>query len=196
MNESTFIQFAGWSALINGITSIASTITLVLMFTVAGFFGPINDAISVIWVLAFIPLAVLFYRLHQPVNAPLALTVTVVGIAAMLVFAVTQLLLTIGAVGFEQTLGLVLSMGAVVGLWALLNGFMARSGNTLPSAMTWLIIIFGVSFMITAVGWYQSGPQNPLVAIGFLIGAIAGPVWAIWLGRMLLIADLRFGIAD
>ena len=81
-------------------------------------------------------------------------------------------------------------------MWALLNGCLARSGGTLPGGMTWLLLIFGLSFMITAVGWYQSGPENPLVMIGFLIGAIAGPIWAIWLGRMLLIANLGFGIAD
>lgn len=190
MNETTFLQFAGWSAVINGISSIASTITLILMFAVAAFFGPVNDAISVIWCLSFIPLGVLFYRMHQPVNAPLSLITAVVGIAAMLIFAVAQMLLVLRVVTFEQSVGLVLSMGAIIGLWALLNGLMARSGSTLPPAMTWLLILFGVSFMITAVGWYQSGPQNPLVAGGFLIGAIAGPVWAIWLGRMLLAADL------
>jgi hypothetical protein len=196
MNGTTLTQLAGWSAVINGLTSIASTITLILMFAVAAFFGPVNDAISVVWGLTFIPLAFLFYRLHQPVNAPLSLIVTVIGIAAMLVFSIAQLLLVLRVVGFEQSLGLVLSMGALIGLWALLNGFLARSGGTLPGGMTWLLIIFGLSFMITAVGWYQSGPQNPLVAAGFLIGAVAGPIWAIWLGRMLLMSDLGFRMAD
>lgn len=196
MIGTTFTQIAGWSALINGITSIASTITLILMFTVAGFFGPINDAISVIWVLAFIPLAILFYQMHQPINAPLALIAAVVGIAAMMVFAVAQMLLVLRVVSFEHSIGLVLLMGAIIGLWALLNGFLARSGQTLPSAMIWLLIIFGASFILTAVGWNAAGQQHPLVMIGFLIGAIAGPIWAIWLGRMLLIANLGFGIVD
>ena len=189
MNETTFTQIVGWSAVLNGVTSIASTITLILMFTVAAFFGPVNDAISVLWCLTFIPLAFLFYRLHQPVNGPLSLIAAIVGIVAMAVFAVAQMLLVLRVVSFEQSLGLVLSMGAVIGLWALLNGILARSGGTLPGGMVWLLIVFGLSFMITAVGWYQSGPQNPLVAAGFLIGAIAGPAWAIWLGRMLLTAD-------
>ena len=190
MNETAFTQLAGWSAVVNGVTSIASTVTLVLMFSVAGFFGPVNDAISVVWGLTFIPLAFLFYRLHQPVNAPLNLITAVVGIAAMLVFSVTQTFLVLRVVTFEQSMGLVLSMGAIIGLWALLNGILARSGGTIPGGMTWLLIIFGLSFMITALGWYQSGPQNPLVAAGFLIGAIAGPVWAIWLGKMLLMSDV------
>ncbi len=190
MNETTFIQFSGWSAIVNGISSIASTATLILMFIVAGFFGPVNDAISVVWALAFIPLAVLFYQLHQPVNAPLSLLAAVSGIAAMLVFAVTQTLLVVRVVSFEQSLGLVLFMGAVIGVWALLNGFLASSGGTLPPAMTWLMIVFGASFVLTAIGWYQAGQQHPLVMAGFLIGAVTGPVWAIWLGRMLLIAEL------
>jgi len=196
MTGTTFTQIAGWSALINGITSIASTITLILMFTVAGFFGPINDAISVIWVLAFIPLAILFYQMHQPINPSLALIAAVVGIAAMMVFAVAQMLLVLRVVSFEQSVGLILLMGAIIGFWALLNGFLARSVQTLPSAMIWLLIIFGASFILTAVGWNAAGQQHPLVMIGFLIGAIAGPIWAIWLGRMLLIANLGFGIAD
>jgi hypothetical protein len=190
MNESAFLQFAGWSAVVNGLASIASTVTLILMFTVAAFFGPVNDAISVVWVLAFIPLAFFFYRLNQPVNPSLSLIAAIIGTAGMVVFAAAQMLLVLGVVSFEQSLGLVLSMGAVVGLWATANGFLARSGGSLPSMMTWLLIIFGLSFMITAVGWYFAGQENPLVMIGFLIGAIAGPVWAIWLGRMILIADL------
>jgi hypothetical protein len=196
MNETTFFQIAGWSAVINGITSIASTVTLILMFTVAAFFGPVNDAISVIWCLTFIPIAVLFYRLHQPVNATLGLVAAVAGIAAMMVFAVAQMLLVLRVVTFEQSLGLVLSMGAVIGLWGLLNGIIARSGGTLPPAMIWLLIVFGISYMITAVGWYQSGPENPLVATGFLIGAIAGPVWAIWLGKIILNAEFGMRIVE
>jgi hypothetical protein len=196
MNGTTFFQIVGWSAVINGVTSIASTITLILMFAVAPFFGPLNDAISVVWGLTFIPLAFLFYRLHQPLNAPLSLIAVVAGVSAMLVFSVAQMLLVLGVVSFEQSMGLVLSMGAIIGLWALLNGILARSGGTLPGGMVWLLIIFGLSFMITAVGWYQSGPQNPLVAAGFLIGAIAGPIWAIWLGSMLLISDFGLQIAD
>ena len=196
MNGTALTQLAGWSAVINGITSVASTVTLILMFAVAPFFGPVNDAISVVWGLTFIPLAFLFYRLHQPVNAPLSLFVALIGIAAMLVFSIAQLLLVLRVVSFEQSMGLVLSMGALIGLWALLNGFLARSGGTLPGGMTWLLIIFGASFILTAVGWNAAGQQHPLVMIGFLIGAIAGPIWAIWLGRMLLIANLGFGIAD
>lgn len=196
MNETTFALLAGWSAVINSVASLASTITLILMFTVAAFFGPLNDAISVVWALAFIPLAFFFYRLQQPLNAPLNLITAVVGIAAMLVFAAAQMLLVLRVVTFEQSLGLVLSMGAVIGLWSLLNGLLARGGGTLPGGMTWLLIIFGLSFMITAVGWYLSGPQNPLVAAGFLIGAITGPVWAIWLGRMLLISDFGLRMSD
>jgi hypothetical protein len=196
MNEATFTQLSGWSAVINGLTSIASTITLMLMFAVAPFFGPVNDAISVFWCLSFIPLAVLFFRLHQPVNAPLNLAIAVVGIGGMLVFAVAQTLLTLRVVTFEQSLGVVLSMGAVIGLWALVNGFLARSGGTLPSLMIWLLIVYGASFMVTAVGWYTAGQQNPLVMFGFLVGAVAGPIWAIWLGRLLLMSEFGLQIAE
>jgi MFS family permease len=190
MTDITFIQLSGWSAVINGLTSIASTVTLMLMFAVAPFFGPVNDGISVFWCLSFIPLAFLFHRLNQPVNPTLSLAAAVIGIGAMLVFAVAQMMLVLRIVTFEQSLGVVLGMGAVVGLWALVNGWLARQGGALPSAMTWLLIIFGVSFMLTAVGWYMAGQENPLVMAGFLIGAVAGPTWAIWLGRLLLAADI------
>lgn len=196
MTETTLSQVAGWSAWINGITSIASTVTLVLMFAVAAFFGPINDTISVIWVLSFIPLAIFFYRLNQPTNAPLSMATAVIGIAAMLVFALSQTLLVLRVVRFEQTLGLVLFMGAIIGFWATVNGFLARGSGTLPGGLIWLLIIFGISFILTAAGWYQAGQQHPLTAAGFLIGAIAGPVWAIWLGRLLLIADLGLPLAE
>ncbi len=196
MNETTLIQFAGWSAVINGITSIASTLTLILMFAVAAFFGPLNDAISVIWVLSFIPLALFLHQLHRPINAPLSLISAVAGVGAMLVFAVAQMLLVLRVVRFEQSIGLILVMGAVIGLWAMVNGFLSRSGQTVPATMSWLLIIFGASYIFTAIGWNAAGQQHPLVMIGFLIGAIAGPIWAIWLGRLLLAADVGLRIVE
>ena len=66
MNESA-IRFFGWTAYANGILLIANMVTIVLMFAVSFSWGPVNDALSVVWMLSFLPLALLFYRLNQPV---------------------------------------------------------------------------------------------------------------------------------
>ena len=96
-----------------------------------------------------------------------------------------QILLVVRIVTFEFTIRPILILGVVLGIWWLAIGFLAFNSGALPTGLAWTSIIVGVSFMVIAVGFWIDGPQHPLAAIGFLVGAIASPVWAIWLGRLL-----------
>jgi len=62
MNEATLFRLAGWSAYFNATVFLLSLIALMLFFSVGGFWGTINDSLSIIWVLSYIPLAVAFYQ--------------------------------------------------------------------------------------------------------------------------------------
>jgi hypothetical protein len=88
-------------------------------------------------------------------------------------------------VSFEQTLRPILILGVVLGLWWLVTGVLALNGSILPSGLAWTGMIAGASYIVIAIGFWLSGPQHPLAAIGFLVGAVASPAWAIWLGRLL-----------
>jgi hypothetical protein len=140
--------------------SIAIFVTLVVFFTIGGFWGTINDAISVVWALSFVPLLVVLYHFNKPVNPPLNLAMVIAGIIAMIAFASLQSLLVLGLVRFEQTFMVVVTLGGVLGLVLLLNGVQARAGQSLPAGLAWLIIVFGLGYVLSAVG--------------------------IWLGRLLL----------
>jgi hypothetical protein len=91
-----------------------------------------------------------------------------------------------GQVRFEQTFAAVLTMSALVGLFALVHGILAHSGHTLPSGLTWVMIIYGIASVVAAIGFQIGGEQHPLAMIGLLLTAISGLVWVIWFGRVLL----------
>jgi hypothetical protein len=182
----TFMRFAGWTAYANAGLTIANIVTIMIFFSAGGFWGRLNDGVSVLWALSFIPLAIVLYRVNTPVNGPASLLAAVIGIAAMLVFAVLQILLVMKQVTFEQTVATVLTTTGIIGLSLVLNGLLARAGETLPAGLVWLTLAFGLGFVLGGIGFWIGGPQHPLAMVGFLVTALIGPVWAIWLGRLLL----------
>ena len=195
MNEPSFLRMAGWSALINGVSSLAIALTLILLFTAGGFWGQVNDTISVVWVLTFLPLVWVFHHMHRPFAASVSLAAAVAAAAAVLLFASLQSLLVQGTVTFEQTIGAVVALGAVIGLWLMVNGLISLVALSLPSPLAWLTVAFGAGYVLSAIGFALGGQQHPLSAIGYLVGTVAGIVWAFWLGRLLLNRDplLRLG---
>ena len=185
MSETT-VRVIGWSAFANGVLMLANMITLMLMFTVNPFWGPVNDAISVVWLLSFLPLALLFVRINQAVmGRGVALATALAGTAAILVFAVLQALLVLRVVRFEQTFSYVVALGGIMGAWLLVNGLLAPTGQTLPAGVAWLTTIFGLSYVSAVAGFWVSGYENPLLWAGTAAGYIVGTVWAFWLGWLL-----------
>jgi hypothetical protein len=186
MNEAAFLRFAGYSAYFNAIIFILSLVALIIFFSIGGFWGRVNDTLSIFWMISYIPLAVALFLINRSLNYPASLVSSLVGIAAALAFAVMQLLLVIGQVQFEQTFTAVLAMTALVGLFALVHGFLGRAGLALPSGITWVMIIYGIASVVGAIGFQIGGEQHPLAMIGLLLTAVSGLVWVIWFGRLLL----------
>ena len=187
----------GWSAYANGVLMLANMATLVLMFAVSPAWGPVNDAISVLWVLSFLPLALLLARVNQPVmGRGVALGIAALGTATMLLFAGLQSLLVVGLVHFEQTFAAVVTLGGILGLWLLLNGLLAHKGQTLPRNLAWLSIVFGLSYMLAALGYWLGGYEQPILWAGTVLGFAVGPVWALGLGGRLLHGRLSLPAID
>jgi hypothetical protein len=173
-----------WSYLA-GVAWILGFAALFIFFAVGGIFGPINDAISIFQFLFLIPVALALHRilgLHAPTVSGMA---TVLGIMAMLVIAFLQLLLVLGAVQLEQTLRPILLLGAIVGLWWLVTSIVGLARGALPAGPAWAGVVAGSAIIVTAIGFVLGGQQHPLSAAGFIVGAVAVPVWAFWLGRVL-----------
>jgi hypothetical protein len=186
MSESVFFRFAGYTAYFNAAIFILSLVALMIFFSIGGFWGPLNDGLSVVWMLSYIPLALALYLIHRSVNAPVSLVSTIIGIAAAIAFAVLQFLLVLGRVRFEQTFSAVLTLTTILGLFVLIQALLARAGQTLPSGLTWVMIAYGIASVIGAIGFQIGGEQHPLAMIGLLATAVSGLIWVIWFGRLLL----------
>lgn len=186
MNEEALYRFAGWSAYFNATIFILSLVALVLFFSIGGVWGRINDSLSVIWMLSYLPLAAAFFLINRPVNASLSLVASLLGVIAALVFVVLQTLLVFGQVRFEQTFFVVLLTTALVGIFILIHAFLAQAGDNLPPGMIWVMIVYGLASVIGAIGFQAGGEQHPLAMIGLLLTAVSGLVWVIWFGRLLL----------
>jgi hypothetical protein len=186
MSQSV-LSILGWTAYANGILTVANMVTLGLMFGVSMSWGQVNDAISVVWILSFLPLALLLAQVNQSVmGRAVAVGTAIVGAVAMLVFALLQSLLVVGQVRFEQTLAAVMTLGGVLGLWLLLNGLLALMGKTLPGGLAWLSLGFGLSYIMGAIGYWLGGYEHPILWVSVAAGYLVAPVWAFWLGRLLL----------
>jgi hypothetical protein len=89
-------------------------------------------------------------------------------------------------VRFEQTFAAVVTLGGILGLWLLANGLSALKGKTLPGGLAWIGLIFGLSYILGTVGYWLGGYESPLLWAGAALGFLAGPVWAFWLGWLVL----------
>jgi hypothetical protein len=186
MKEEALFQFAGWSAYFNAAVFILSMIALMVFFSIGGIWGRINDSLSIIWMLSYLPLAWALFMINRPVKALISLAASLLGIAAALVFVVLQILLVNGRVRFEQTFSAVLIMTALVGVFVLIHALLAKAGHNLPPRLTWVMIIYGIASVVGAIGFQIGGEQHPLAMIGLLLTAVSGLVWVIWFGRLLL----------
>jgi hypothetical protein len=195
MNEAAFFRLAGWSAYFNATVFVLSLIALMIFFSIGGIWGRINDSLSVIWMISYIPLAVALYLITRSVNAPVSLASTIVGITAMLAFVVMQVFLVFGQVRFEQTFTAVLASTTIVGLFVLIQALLARAESLFPPGLIWVMVIYGLASAIGAVGFQIGGESHPLAMIGLLLTAIAGLVWVIWFGRLLLAEKVAIALA-
>lgn len=186
MDLMSLRTLAGWSALVHTAAGMISFTALMLFFMRGGFWGPVNDVFSILWALSLIPLAGWFFQASPMAGLFLRGVAALMGIAAMLLFAVLQLLLVLGQVRYEQTVGPVLILTGVIGLWLIINGWLARSALTFPPNLALVMLAAGAGLLFCMVGYFLGGEQHPLAAIGYVAGFIAGMVWAGWLSRYLL----------
>jgi hypothetical protein len=196
MSELTLYRFAGWSAYFNATVCVLSLVALMLFFSIGGFWGTLNDSLSIFWMLSFIPLSIALYQINRAVNAPLSIVSSIIGIVAAIVFAVMQFLLVFGLVRFEQTFTAVLATTAIFGLSVLVQALLARAGHSLPMGLIWVMIIYGIASLIGAIGFQIGGEQHPLAMIGLLLTAVSGLVWVIWFGRLLLAGNVTITLAS
>ncbi|NJN53805.1 MAG: hypothetical protein HC804_03030 [Anaerolineae bacterium] len=139
-------------------------------------------------ILAFslLPVLLALHSLHHQ-NAPvITLGVLVIGVLALLVAAVFQLLLIFGVIEFAQTAVIVSIAFGLFGAALIVFSALARTQGTVPDTLALLGIAAGVGYVLVIVGFILGGQEHPLAAIGGLTAVIIYPIFAIWFGRILL----------
>ena len=180
---------AGWSALVAAVASVFGAAPLVLFFTRGQPWGTINDAASVVLMLAMIPVALLVATLESEHRTTLALAAAVIGIGGMVAAAGLQALLVVGRVTYDQTKGWVLLAGGFVGVWYLLVAFLAEA-SAIEGALATLAIVAGVGFLAIGYGFAVGNERHPLSALGGVVLLVGSTAFLTILGVRLVTGDL------
>lgn len=180
---------AGWSALIAAVATVIGAVTIVAFFARGGFWGALNDASSVVLMLATIPVALVIAAIESENFTTLVLAPTAIGILTMFATAILQALLVARRVTFEQTKRPVLLLGAVVGLWYL--SVAAFAGHSaIDGVLGWFALVSGVGFIAIGYGFLAGGERHPLSVIGGVSLLVASTAFLGILGVRLVSGDL------
>lgn len=147
----------------------------------------------------------LSHALHQPTATLLALLVGMVGV---LLIAVAQIRLMIGQISLEQNMP-PLSLGTgLIGISILISILLSRNSPQVPTGFVWLGMVSGLFLAVVGIlggvllpkdiyllvtGGSDWSHLNPLLYVFFVAAPISQldyPVWAIWLGRLILNNDI------
>lgn len=203
------VRIAGWAAILSGIAAILAMVTLVLFFWLEApstgtsaaqdhLWGPLSDLCPIIQMALLLLVAYVLFLLQRPAAPALSLIAAIVGAIGMLGVMLLQALLLLKVIPFEQEVGPVVFATGMVGVWILLVNFVGRAQDGLPSRLTWLGVAVGAAFVLEPVLLFAAGGgvnwrafmSNYLLlaasAVIFLVAYVGFPIWAIWLGRVLM----------
>ncbi len=187
----------GWVAIITGVSAILAVIFLALMAAVNPSFGKVNDVFNAIIGISSAVLAWMLYAEHHaksPLMSQIALALVVVGAIFTIVGSV---LIIYGFTDFVLA-GWYTGVGyALIGLWLVAFCYSMQRGNALPHNLIVFGLVVGVFMAVgligipgifTGIDSMESMPWYLYIAFfGYLGTYILYPIWAIWLGRNLLL---------
>jgi hypothetical protein len=142
--------------------------------------------------LFMVPLVILFLQIVPAQPLALGWIAALFGTAGMLLSAFGQGLLVLGRIDFQESLKF-FPAGGAIGVRLILVCALAAYGGQMPQLLAWTGILAGAGFILTIIGFLQSGQQNVLFYIGALALGISYPIWAIWLGRLLFSGMVEVG---
>jgi hypothetical protein len=180
---------AGVAALVAAAATVVGAVALVLFFARGQPWGTVNDASTVVLMLALIPVALLVATLESETVTTVALVVAGVGILAMAAVAILQALLVARRVTFAQSKGPVLFGSMVVGIWYVASGLLAtRTG--LEGLPAWLAIAAGTGFVAVSLGFAIRDERHPLSTAGGALAFAGSTAFLVLLGSRLVTGDL------
>ncbi|MCE9644845.1 MAG: hypothetical protein K8S20_02510 [Chloroflexi bacterium] len=187
---------AGWIAIVTGATIILAVVFLILMYTVNGRFGTVNDVLNGLVGILSVALAWMLYagyHAKSPWMSQIALALTVAGAifamigSVLIIFEFTGFVLA----GWYTGIG-----NALIGLWLAAFCYSLLHTDSLPHNLVFFGLVAGGFMIMGMLGipgilarvdtmdslpWYLGTGY-----LGFLGTYVLYPIWAIWLGRILL----------
>ncbi len=192
----TLLRLAGWSAYVSAVTSILGFVFIAMFIVVGQPFGTLNDFFSgVVLGLSMIPMALALHKINSPLNPGPSVLALVIGLVSMVILAVAAVMVimkTFGLITFPEPrpgtgpFGVAVIASGFLGIWLIIVNYIGRQRSAFPNPLTWVGIVAGAGYVVSIIGFTLGGLNHPLVAVGGLAEAIAYPIWAIMLGRVLL----------
>lgn len=128
MESNSQFRLAGWCGYISAGATIFGFVTFVIFFVVGDPFGIINDIASVIIALSSIPILLALYEHFRGDNFAWSMTALVIGVVSLLVAAVTQTMLVLKIIKYEQTVPATIGFG-MFGISLMIFGFLSYRSN-------------------------------------------------------------------
>jgi hypothetical protein len=152
MATTDLYRLASMSTWIALVALVLSGIALALFFAGAGaFWGPMNDALIVVTVIALIPTALAVLRMAGDHGTPWVALVSLLTIAGLVLIAVGQTLLIVGRLSLDGSY-VTGGIGVVPVLaWMLLTAILALGMGVLPSRVGWLAVATLVAIVVCSV---------------------------------------------
>ena len=186
MPSRTFLRVAGWAALFSAVAILLMLATAILGATLG--LGSTFSVVVVILMALLIVVALALYLILRSVAPAMSLAATAIGVLGMLLTGAVHVLAMASTLSPDQFNTTGEGIGpAGVGLWLLLANYLALQSKALPRGLTWIGLIAGAGWLMSGVGTLIGGSQTLPFSIGPLGIFFVSPIWAIWLGRGLLV---------
>jgi hypothetical protein len=195
----------GWLAIALGGVILLGDVSLILFFTIGGFFGTLNDLCIAFAAILSALLAWILYPANRAYSPRLSQSLLTAALVGALVASIGSAFVIFDVTGYFLA-GLMNFFGyGLVGLWLLGLNYSAPRRSGWPRRLVQFGLVSGASM---AVG-LLTGPgivgrvDNPELAPWFVyVAPVASlgwlllyPIWSIWLGRLLMTNRLSVELA-
>ncbi len=164
------VRTAAWCAYVSGAVSVFGIAFLVAFFTLGGLFGPLNDLAVIVQYVLMLPIALATWQLLRQQAPGPSLGGLLAGIIGMLAVIVLQGLLVAGLLPFREQIVLVVPAFLVVLAWFVINAYLDRSAQWVPSSMLFNVLAglyfaypfwaFSVGRRLRSLSWESGEPRR------------------------------------
>jgi hypothetical protein len=168
-SHSPLVRVAGWSAYASGAVAISGLLPILTIVAFGVNIPKLNDSAVIVQYVLALPITLALYPLarpHAPVLSTVALLSGIIGICAVVVMQVVWLCVPV--LNWTTYIILIGTAMLLIGSWAVITAAALRR---------------------------SAGPLRRSLLLGVLAATyVAYPIWAFWLGRLLLSGEFSVSV--